>query len=154
MVDVGDRNEKYRQKYLADVSAHVGEPVEAVGIFSRPGSMSSVLVGQLSPLAAMIKNKGAKGAAGGLPQNVVVGVSADKVYVFAYKPKGTSLKLKEPIGVFPRAAMRAEIVGQGNLANRYRFTMPNGDTIELDSNKMPGSAEDFNAPVVEALSAA
>src|SRR5687768_2480246 len=122
---MGDRNEKYRQKYIADMSAHVGAPVEAVGIFSRPGAMNSVFLSKLSPMASSIKNQSAKGKSGGLPQNVAVGVTADKVFVFGYKPKGTSLKLKDPIGVFERQAMRAEVVSQGTLANRIRFHLPN-----------------------------
>lgn len=151
---MADRNDEYRQKYIEDVSAHIGEPIEAVGIFSRPGSMNSVFIGQLSPLAASIKRKSAKGATGGLPPNVVIGVTADRVFVFGYKPRGTSLKLKDPIGVFERRGMRAEVVNEGGLANRIRFHLPNGDSIELDSNKMPGSSSDFNAPVVAALAPA
>jgi hypothetical protein len=146
--------EKYRQKYLQDVSAHIGQPVEAVGIFSRPGAMGSMFLGKVSPLAAMIKNKSAKSKTGGLPQNVVIGVTADQVFVFGYKPRGTSLKLGDPIGVFDRTATRAEVVNQGSLATRVRFHLPTGDSIELDSNRMPGSSSDFNAPVVEALAAA
>ena len=146
--------EKYRQKYLEQVSAHIGQPAEAVGIFSRPGAMGSMFLGKISPLAAMIKNKSNKSKTGGLPQNVVIGVAADKVFVFGYKPRGTNLKLGDPIGVFDRSAMRAEVVGQGALATRVRFHLPTGDTIELDSNRMPGSTSDFNAPVVQALSPA
>jgi len=146
--------EKYRVKYLEQVSAHVGQPVEAVGIFSRPGAMGSMFLGKVSPLAAIIKNKSAKAKTGGLPQNVVIGVTADKVFLFGYKPRGTNLKLGDPIGVFERSAMRAEVVNQGALANRIRFHLPTGDTIELDSNRMPGSSSDFNAPVVQALAAA
>ena len=48
---MADRNDKYRQKYIADMSAHIGQPVETVGIFSRPGSMNSMFLGELSPLA-------------------------------------------------------------------------------------------------------
>jgi hypothetical protein len=146
--------DKYRQKYLEQVSAHIGQPAEAVGIFSRPGAMGSMFLGKVSPLAAMIKNKSAKSKTGGLPQNVVIGVTADKVFLFGYKPRGTNLKLGDPIGVFERAAMRAEVVNQGALANRIRFHLPTGDSIELDSNRMPGSSSDFNAPVVQALAAA
>jgi hypothetical protein len=151
---MADRNDKYRQKYIADVSAHIGEPVQAVGIFSRPGAMNSLLLGKLSPMAGSIKNQSSRGKAGGLPQNVVIAVTADRVFVFGYKPRGTSLKLKDPIGVFERRGMRAEVVSQGSLANRIRFHLPNGDSIELDSNKMPGSSSDFNAPVIEALALA
>jgi hypothetical protein len=154
VAEVADRNEQYRQKYIADVSAHIGQPVEAVGIFSRPGSMNSMFLTKVSPLAGMIKNKASSGKAGGLPQNVVIGVTADKVFVFGYKPRGTSLKLKDPIGVFERSAMRAEVVGQSTFATRVRFHLPTGDAIELDSNRMPGSSSDFNAPVVQALAAA
>jgi hypothetical protein len=53
--------------------------------------------------------------------------------------------------VFERAGMRAEVVGQGSFATRVRFHLPHGDSIELDSNRMPGSSSDFNAPVVQAL---
>ena len=146
--------EAYRQKYIEQVSAHIGEPVETVGIFSRPGAMGSMFLGKLSPLAAMTKNKGAKGKSGGLPQNVVIGVATNRVFVFGYKPRGTNLKLGDPIGVFDRSAMRAEVVGQGTLATRVRFHLPTGDSIELDSNRMPGSSSDFNAPVVQALTPA
>ena len=78
-------------------------------------------------------------------------MTATRVFVFGYKPRGTSLKLKDPVAVFERSGMRAEVVNQGTLANRVRFHLPNGDAIELDSNKMPGSSSDFNAPVVQAL---
>jgi hypothetical protein len=150
---MSSRNDKYRQKYIETVSAHVGEPVEAVGIFSRPGGMGSVAVLQVSPLASMIMSKKNKGKTGGLPQNVVVGVSATRLYVFGYKPRGTNLRLKDPIAVFDRSQVRAEVVGQGVMATRVRFHLPGGDAIELDSNRMPGSSDDFNAPVVQALSA-
>lgn len=148
---MADRNEKYRQKYCADMSAHLGQPVEAVGIFSRPGSMGSVFTMKLSPLAGMLKDQAGKAKAGGLPQNVAIGVTADKVYVFGYKPHGTGMKLKDPIGVFERHALRVEVAGQGTLATRLRFHLPTGDVIELDSNKMPGVASDFNAPIIAAL---
>ena len=148
---MADRNEKYRQKYIETMSAHVGQPVEAVGIFSRPGSMNSVFLTKVSPLAGAIKSQSSRGKAGGLPQNVALGATADRVYVFGYKPKGTSLKLKDPIGVFDRRAFRAELLNRGTLADRIRFHLPDGDSIELDSNKMPGSSSDFNAPFIQAL---
>jgi hypothetical protein len=100
----------------------------------------------------MISSRSGRAKTGGLPLNVVLGVTADKLYVFDYKPKGTGLKLKDPIAVFHRGEVRAEVLSQGSMATRVRFHLPNGDAIELDSNRMPGSSEDFNAPVVAALS--
>ena len=89
--------------------------------------MGSVFTGPALPAGGDDQEQGRrKGKAGGLPQNVVIGVTTDKVFVFGYKPKGTSLKLKDPIGVFERSAMRAEVVGQGTLATRVRFHLPDG----------------------------
>jgi hypothetical protein len=149
---VSDRNEKYRQKFIASVSAHIGEPALGVGIFSRPGSMSSMLTTKVSPLAGAIMSKANKGKTGGLPLNVVVGVTATKVYVFPYKPKGTGLKLKDPVAIWDRDRVTVERLKEGAMATRLRFHIPDSEPIELDSNAMPGGGADFNAPVVELLS--
>ncbi len=151
---MSDRNEKYRQKYAEQVSAKIGEPVVAVGIFSRPGSMGTMMLTQVSGLASMVSSRSNKAKTGGMPMNVVLGVTADKLYVFGYKPRGVKLKLSDPIAVWNRSDVRAEVVGQGTMATRVRFHLPGGDAIELDSNRMPGSSNDFNTPVVQALSAA
>ncbi len=148
------RNDAYRQKYRETVAKHLGQPVEAVeavGVFSRPGSMGNLMLGKLSPLAAAARSRAAKAKTGGLPQNVVLAVTADRVYVFAYKPSGTKLKLKDPIAVWDRSQVRVEVLKEGMAANRLRVHLPDGDAIELDSNRMPGSSDDFNAPVLTAL---
>lgn len=150
---MADRNEKYRQRWREDMAAKVGEPVEAVGVFSRPGSMSSMFTMKVSPLAGVLKDQVGKSKAAGLPPNVAVGVTADKVFLFAYKPRGNSLKLKDPIGVFHRQAVRVEVIGQTSLATQLRFTLPTGDVFELDSNRVPGMKSDFNNPLLAALGA-
>jgi hypothetical protein len=148
---MSDRNEKYRARYLETVSKKLGQPAEAVGMFTRPGSMGSVLAAQVSPLISFFTLSRGKERAGGLPLNVIIGATADKIYVFPYKPKGLSVKLKDPVAVWDRAEVRVERLKEGTLANRLRFNLPGGESIELDSTKMPGSSSDFNAPLIDLL---
>lgn len=150
---MSDRYEKYRVRYLETVSEKLSQPAQAVGVFTRPGSMGTMLAGKVSPLAAMVMNSRGKDRAGGLPLNVVLGVTADKIYVFPYKPKGFGIKLKDPVAVWDRAEVRVERLKEGALANRLRFNLPGGESIELDSTKMPGSSSDFNAPLIDLLAA-
>jgi hypothetical protein len=148
---MSDRNEKYRARYLETVSEKLGQPAEAVGMFTRPGSMGSALAAQVSPLASGLMGSRGKKKAGGLPLNMIVGVTADKIYVFPYKPKGFGIKLKDPAAVWDRSEVRVERLKEGTLANRLRFHLPGGEPIELDSTKMPGSSSDFNAPLIDLL---
>jgi hypothetical protein len=148
---MSDRNEKYRARYLETVSEKLGEPAEAVGMFTRPGSMGTVMAAQVSAVAAGVMGSRGADRAGGLPLNVIVGVTASKIYVFPYKPKGFGIKLKDPVVVWDRSEIRVERLKEGTLANRLRFHLPGGESIELDSTKMPGSSSDFNAPLIDLL---
>ena len=146
--------DKYREKYMMALEPHVEGEVRAVGIFSRTGSMGSMGLSYVSPLAAAIKRRSDKGRSGGLPQNFVVGVTDERVYVFDYKPRGTSIKVKDPLAVWNRSDIRMSHVGTGTMSNTIQVDIAGQDPIMIESTKMPGSKSDFNAPVVEALSAA
>ena len=150
---MSDRNEKYRQKYIATASEKIGQPVEAVGLFSHPGWAGSMAIGFFSGLGHIFADRTGAKKSGGLPMNVIIGLTADKVYVFPFTPKGTNVKLKDPVAVWNRAEVRAERVGSGAVADSIRFHLPEGEPIELASNKMPGSAQDFNADVIDRLAA-
>jgi hypothetical protein len=146
--------DKYREKYMMALEPHVEGEVRAVGVFSRAGSMGSMGLSYISPLAASIKRATDKGRSGGLPQNFVVGVTDDKVYVFGYKPRGTSIKVKAPLAVWNRGDIRMTHVDSGTMANTIQVDIAGQEPILIESNKMPGSKTDFNGPVLEALSAA
>jgi len=148
---MSDRNEKYRQKYIETVSEKIGQPVEAVGLFSRPGWAGSMAIGFFSFLGHIFADRAGAKKSGGLPLNVILGVTADKVYVFGFTPKGTNVKLKDPVAIWDRAGVRAERTGTGAVSDSLRFHLPEGEPIELASNKMPGSSADFNAPVIDLL---
>ena len=149
---MSDRDEKYRTRYKETLQAKVDSPIREVGVFSRPGGMGSVFLYKVSPAAAMIKNRAAKGKAGGLPQNVVLALTDDKVYVFGFKPSGRGIKVKEPLAVWDRNGVVVNVTGESALAKRLMFQLGTGETVELDSNQMPGFASDFNLPFVLALS--
>ncbi|MCB1007250.1 MAG: hypothetical protein KDB35_23905 [Acidimicrobiales bacterium] len=147
------RDEKYREKYLMAVQPHVEGEARAVGLFSRPGSMNAAVLSQVSGLAAGIGSWGAKKKAGGLPLNVVVAATDEQVYVFDFKPRGTGIKIKETVAIWPRGRVRVTPTQQGMLADRLVVEIGEGQVIELDSNKMPGFASDFNGPLIQMLGA-
>ena len=144
--------DKYREKYLMALEPHVEGEVRAVGVFSRSGSMGAMALSYASPLAAMIKRKVDKNKAGGLPQNFIIGVTDERVYLFAYKPRGTGIKVKEPLVVWNRSDVKMTPVKAGTVATTIQVDIAGQEPLMIESNKMPGSSEEFNAPVIEALS--
>lgn len=59
--------DEYLARYATALQPHVPEPIRAVGILCRPGALGNALVYQASPMVAMIRNRSAKKASGGLP---------------------------------------------------------------------------------------
>lgn len=145
------RDEKYRAKYLAAVEPHVEGEARAVGMFSRPGSMGAAVLSQASGLAATFALRSGRRKAGGLPMNVIVAATDDSVYVFDYKPKGTSIKIKDTVAVWDRGSVRVTPSAEGTLADRLVVQLGEGEAIELDSNKMPGFTSEFNEPLIRML---
>ena len=75
--------EEYVAQYMAIVQEAVpDEKVVAVAMLSRPGSMGTVLLRRASMAAAAVANHGGKDASGGLPLNVMVGLTATRVMAF------------------------------------------------------------------------
>ena len=146
-----ERDEKYREKYVEAVAPHVEGEVEAIGLFSRAGSMGAAVLSQVSPLAGALKLGRGRKKGGGLPMNVVLAVTHDKVYAFDFKPKGFGLKIKETAAVWDRAAVRVAPTSEGVLADRLEVRIGDAEPIELDSNKMPGLKSEFNEPLIRLL---
>ncbi|CAN5453480.1 hypothetical protein BH10ACT2_BH10ACT2_03450 [soil metagenome] len=144
--------EEYVAGYRDIVQAAVpGEQVLVVGVLSRPGSMGGALLSKVSPLAALVKNKSGKSASANLPQNVVVAATPTRVLFFGFKPKMTSIKLKELARELPRAGMTLS-VESGTMATRVTFHLGDGSTFQLDSNRSVGQYNTMNDGLLAELS--
>jgi hypothetical protein len=142
---MSDRNEKYKEKMKAGLIGKTRGEVIEIGVFSRPGSMAMGLAGAGTTWFT-------KGQAGGLPPNVVIAATEDEVYVWKYKPKGMGgIKVKDPIVVWPRSAVRFSLASQDVLADTINIEIEGQPPIQLDSNKMPGMKSDFNHALVNLL---
>ena len=62
---------------------------------------------------------------------------------FKYKPKMTSIKLKELVRELPRAGMSLT-VEPGTVATRVTFHLGDGSTFQLDSNRSFGQYNKLN----------
>ena len=140
--------QKYRDRYTADLAPHVRGQIRGVGVFSRKGSMTSVMLSQLSGAGALAHSLTNKRRSGDLPVNVVLAATDDEVYLWKYKPGGWGggLKVKDPIVVWPRSAVHVAQTGERTFARDIVIEIAGQEPIELDSNQMPGFANDFNDP--------
>lgn len=144
--------EEYAAAYRETVQAAVpNEQVLCVGVLSRPGGMSGALLSHVSPAAAMIKNHSGKSASGKLPMNVVVAATPTRVLFFNFKPKMTSIKLKELVRELPRAGTTLSLE-PGTMATRVTFHLGDGSTFELDSNRSIGQYNKLNDGLLAELS--
>lgn len=150
-LSMSERSAEYRARYLASVTEKLGQPAEAVGVFTRPGSVGAAFAVKTSGLAWLLMNRRGKQRSGGLPLNIVLGVTADTVYAFPFKPRGMGIKLGDPVARWDRSQIRVERVAEGMVADRLRFHLGDGSSIELDSTTMLGGASDLNAPLIGLL---
>jgi hypothetical protein len=96
-----------------------------------------------------------KGKTDNLPQSFVVAVTADRVYVFDYKPRGTGIKVKDPLRVWDRDQIHVHRtpIKVGAMSNTYQVELAGQGAISIESGKMPGSTTEYNAPVLDLLAA-
>lgn len=141
----------YIARYRDTVQAAVpDEQVLAVGILSRPGSLADTAVLKVSGLAFLVRNAAAKQASLGLPQNVAVAVTPTRVLFFAFRPKMQSIVLKGLVRSIPRAGLGMRLE-RATLATRVVFTLPDGTSFELDSNRNVGQYQRLNEPFLSEL---
>ena len=145
--------EEYAAAYREIVQQAVpNEQVLVVGVLSRPGSMSGALLSKVSPAAAMIKNRSGKSKSADLPLNVVAAVTPTRVLFFGFKPKMTSIKLKELAREIPRAGLSIS-VEPATVATRVTFHCGDGSEFQLDSNRSIGQYNRMNDGLLAELGA-
>jgi len=129
------------------------ERVVAAGALSRAGAMSNTLLAQFSGIASHIMNRSNKRTSGGLPQNVVVAVTATRVLFFGYKLKGAAPVVTELALTLLRSNVRA-VATPGRLATAVEFQLADGTSFQLDSNCGDGQYRSLNDGLLLALGAA
>jgi hypothetical protein len=142
-------NQKYRDLYIAACQEHVGDPVRAVAVLSRPGAMTRMGVLNISPLASGVMGMSAKKQAGGLPHNVILAVTDSALHVFDYSPKRNSVKIKGEVATWNRADLQVK-AADGKLATTLTFEFSDGGQVQLEANNM---GLEFNVPGIQAMGA-
>ena len=111
------KEDKLRQYYIDPLSEKLGTPVEACGVYSRPGAASAAVSFAFSDGVGMFADSEGKKASGGLPMNVLLALTAAELVVFEMKAGMTGkLKLKDPLRRFPRNRSRPRSPGRARWA--------------------------------------
>ena len=114
-----------QRKVIDLVQPHVGEPVIAAGYFSNAALMDAAFEPRLT----------AKKEAGGLPMNVILAVTRDRIHVLSFGSRWFKQVIKEELTAWDRAGLQVSTV-QGTMARRVTLEWPaSGRRVELDANK-------------------
>lgn len=144
--------EHYTEMYRAAAQKAVPEEqVLCFGLLTLPGAMKNVMVGQASPLIAMILRKKAKKKAGGFPNNTLMAVTPTRLVSFEYVPRGSKVKIKKKVADWPRGAVRVAAGEKRKLSQQLFFAFPDGTSMELDAAGGFGRYDGFNDPFYAAL---
>jgi hypothetical protein len=119
---------------------HVPEPVIAVGMLQPAGTWGSFGLGYISPLARMIKQRGANNKTGGMAKvgafktkMAMIAITADKVYAFNASPKGRNWKVQDQVGAWDRKDL-AVTTEAGRLATKVQLDVAStGEHYELEA---------------------
>jgi hypothetical protein len=122
--------EKYHEKNIELIQAEVPEPIITAAIFQRKGQLGANLTGGFAPGASLAAHGDAKKAAPGFPEHTILGLSSTTLYAFKVKA-GFSWKLKEPIGIWDRAAVEVGAT-PGKATMQPRFHFGGGAVAELE----------------------
>lgn len=148
---MGDRNDKYRQRFAETAQPHVDEPILAVGQFQPKGSAGAAgMMMGVSGLGGMIMRSNAKKGAGGLPHVGLYALTATTLHVFDVKPKGFGVKIKSHAAAIPRASFTATR-GSGAVTDQVTLQFTDGATISLESISL--GAGGFNDDIIDRLTA-
>jgi hypothetical protein len=133
------------QKMKDTMQPHVPEPVVAVGILQPAGTWGAAGVGVLSPLAGKIRQRKANKASGDLARGALgfnpfknvkmamFALTADRLYAFSGKPRGTNWKIGNELGAWSRDDLKIA-TEQGKLSTRVTMdVLSTGDHFELEA---------------------
>ncbi len=140
-------SEKNFEKIRALVQPHVGEPVVAAAVFMPRGETGSRMVGGFARGASLGMHADAKARAPGFEKETFLVVTETSVYAFKAKG-GLKWKVQDPIGQWPHGTLQA-IAEDGKITKALALMMPNGDTIELETQT--SGVQSLNARTVDEI---
>lgn len=144
MKSVEEYVERYRQTLQEAIPE---EPVWGVGLMCTVGATKSALTGALvSPLAGLIMRRKGANKAKGFPMNSAIAVTPTRFIAFEYRPRATGIKLKRRVVEWPRQQVRLDIVPPAKAKGLHhaRFTLPDGDSYELEITRSLGQYQRMN----------
>jgi len=103
-----EKQAEWTRKYREAAAPYVGEEIEAVGPFRRQvfWLFTVPIIGQVGLLAYLAVESLMKKRAGGLPQNFLLVVTANRVHALKFRPAGTKVKIQGEAAAFDRADVR------------------------------------------------
>ncbi len=115
------RAEKLIEGYKRQLAEKLGAPVAEIGIYSRPGGLSTALAFAFSDGVGMLGSSEGKKASGGLPMNVIMALTTSELAIFEYKAKGMggTLKLGDALLRAPRAGLPRRSPGRDPPAHGF-----------------------------------
>jgi hypothetical protein len=124
----------YYEALNQQVEQQLQGPVIVAGVYHHAGVVSSMVLHKVSPLLALLKRRGDKEKAGGLPKQMILALTNDHVIVFTAKPHRGGLQLGERVAWWARADVQVLSTKDGSLYRRLVLQVPDR-TIELDGTK-------------------
>jgi hypothetical protein len=145
--------DKYLARWTEAMQPHVPEPLLAVGSLNRAGQTMAGMVGLGSGAAWTVLNHQARKKSAGLPRQMLVGLTANALYVWKFRTGGIGkVKVKgDPEMVLDRRAFQVTVESDG-LANHIHLWFHDGQKLELEANTTFGAAA-LNDPLLRALTA-
>ncbi len=126
--------EQFRQQLAGAVRDHInGEELVAAGAFRRGGASGSYAASKAGGgLVYAAVALGRKKKAGGLPQQVLLAVTPDRLYAFDTKMKGRAgFVVKKEVAVWERAGLRVSSEQKMGLTNMTIESPAEGEKATL-----------------------
>ena len=136
----------YQAEYTAMVQPLVESPVIAVGLMSRRGALTDMVVGKLGPSTYWALRARAKRKAPGLPSSVMLAVTATHVHVFSHAFKKGKTVVTGEVARWERNGMRVD-ADQTRTCDVLLIAL--GDDTRFEFESMRGY--DFNHPLFTEL---
>lgn len=130
-----EKQEQWTRRYREAAAPYVDGETEAIGQFRRQifWLFAIPVIGQVGLLIYMAVQALMKQRAGGLPENFLLVVTADKVHALKFKPSGFNIKVQGEVGVFDRGDVKVRRGDRGGPSTGVTLEVTeNGETEQIE----------------------